>query len=165
MRGQTSGGDNAVFWEWELQGPDGSSSELLVLGEQTVSFVSPLGDHVRPGFDEPGDYLLTLRAWSQDGIPSADVTAILSVEEYRGLSIMLHWPVRSDYDLHMWPLSPDNCLEDEPCFYGNCQSIHSSTYPEWDGVEGRTAGDPILERNSLSGGVDRIVVPEPLEGT
>jgi hypothetical protein len=37
------------------------------------------------------------------------------------------------------------------CYYGNCKPGSSSNAPEWDGVPGRTDGDPSLDIDDLTG--------------
>jgi hypothetical protein len=46
------------------------------------------------------------------------------------------------------PLS--ECSNNLDCYFGNCRAT-SSGFPEWDGVPGRTAGDPVLDIDDLSG--------------
>jgi hypothetical protein len=44
-----------------------------------------------------------------------------------------------------------SCSDDLDCYYGNCKPASFGASPEWDGVAGRTDGDPSLDIDDLTG--------------
>jgi hypothetical protein len=62
------------------------------------------------------------------------------------------------------PFNEDSSCETD-CLFSNCR-VGSSSFPEWDGVPGRTAGDPSLDIDDLSGfGPENINVDLAVEGS
>lgn len=63
------------------------------------------------------------------------------------------------------PFSSDNCAANTDCGFYNCRT-ESTSSPDWDGVAGRTGGDPSLDIDDLSGfGPENINVDLAVAGS
>jgi hypothetical protein len=63
------------------------------------------------------------------------------------------------------PFSTGNCDEDTDCYFSNCRA-GDTNFPDWDGVAGRTTGDPSLDIDDLSGfGPENINVDLAVPGS
>jgi hypothetical protein len=57
------------------------------------------------------------------------------------------------------------CSNNLSCYFGSCRA-NNSNFPEWDGVPGRTSGDPVLDIDDLSGfGPENINVDSITSGS
>jgi len=81
-----------------------------------------------------------------------------------GLCVQLTWDTPTgDLDLHLSVNGGDYCT-DEACYWANCQDgLADGLWLEWDGVLGRSAGDPVIYAEELYGlGPEVLHVETPL---
>lgn len=167
-----------VRQEWAITDqPAGSHAELTTNDLPDTGFEFDDGDDL--GVDLAGDYCVSAQVFDDLGVGSVnECTLCFPVIPKDNFLVQLSWdtPV-NDIDLHVTKLSDDgqycidatsfgtditNSLNGNPsffsqdcdsgldCNYAGCKSAGSGA-PEWDGVAGRTAGDPSLDIDDLSG--------------
>lgn len=172
----TAGSIERQLWAITDQ-PAGSHAELTSNDLPDTGFEFDDGDDL--GVDLAGDYCVSAQVFDDLGVGSVnECTLCFQVIPKDNFLVQLSWdtPV-NDIDLHVTKLSDDgqycidatsggtdisNSLNGNPSFFSqDCDSGLDCNYagckaggggaPEWDGVAGRTSGDPSLDIDDLSG--------------
>lgn len=81
----------------------------------------------------------------------------------QALIFELRWDDSNEIDLSLHRNADGVCNFTSSCDYTNC--VDFGTPPEWDGVAGRTAGDPVLEHDASEYGPEFIRIDAPLNGS
>jgi hypothetical protein len=167
-----------VRQEWAITDqPAGSHAELTTNDLPDTGFEFDDGDDL--GVDLAGEYCVSAQVFDDLGVGSVnECTLCFDVIPKDNFLVQLSWdtPV-NDIDLHVTKLSDDgqycidatsfgtdisNSLNGNPSFFSqDCDSGLDCNYagcksggggaPEWDGLPGRTEGDPSLDIDDLSG--------------
>ncbi|OGQ11197.1 MAG: hypothetical protein A2138_06585 [Deltaproteobacteria bacterium RBG_16_71_12] len=173
-------------YEWAIPAdgrPAGSTVQLVAPTAETTGFT--FDDDL--GIDLAGTY--TVRAVVYDELGTTSVNECeLSFEAIPKdhFLVQLSWDTATnDIDLHTTKQAADgsycidatsfdtvisgllseDCDNGLDCNYAGCKSGSFGTAPEWDGAAGRTAGDPMLDIDDLSGfGPENINVDAMAEG-
>lgn len=160
-------GGSITAYQWEIvDQPPESSAQLSTPNQMTTGFFfSSAGGNLQ-GLDVAGTFTVRLTVQDDQGLFSTnDARVSLNAVPSEALHVQLTWdkPV-NDMDLHLVRGSGNYCSSDS-CYWANCKAT-SSSFPEWDGVSGRTAGDPALDVDDLSGyGPENINVDLPVDDT
>jgi hypothetical protein len=160
-------GGSIVGYVWEIvQQPAESSVALSTPNQMTTGFFFSSGSGNLQGLDVAGTFIVKLTVQDDQGLFSTnEATVTLNAVPSEALHVQLTWdkPV-NDIDLHLIKGSGPYC-SDQSCYWANCK-VTSSSHPEWDGQSGRSAGDPSLDVDDLSGfGPENINVDLPVDDT
>ncbi|MFZ9886754.1 MAG: choice-of-anchor D domain-containing protein [Myxococcota bacterium] len=153
-------------YRWTLiEKPPESSVQLTQPNAMETGFSFSSAGGPRSGLDVAGTFIIKLEVTDNNGAVSTnDARVILSSVASERLYIQLTWDSpTNDIDLHLKRSADDYC-SDESCYWQNCKPTSFSP-PEWDGISGRSAGDPNLDVDDLSGyGPENINVDTPGNG-
>lgn len=163
-----SSGGSIVAWAWQIvQKPAESSIQLTTPNAVTTQFTfSSAAGNVR-GLDVAGTFVVRLTVTDDLGATSTnDATVTLNAVPSEALHIQLTWDSASnDIDLHLRKGINTGFCGTTGCYYRNCKSS-SNVNVEWDGVTGRSAGDPSLDVDDLVGyGPENINIDAPVDDT
>lgn len=156
-----------LAYQWTIvERPPESSAELSQPNAMETGFYFSSSTGNRPGLDVAGTFVVRLEVTDDQGLTSTnDARVTLSSVPSERLHVQLTWDSPSnDIDLYLARGSADFC-SDDTCNWQNCKSTSSGS-PEWDGVSGRTTGDPTLDVDDLTGyGPENINVDAPVNDT
>jgi len=160
-------GGSIITYQWEIvDAPVESSAALSTPSAMTTGFFfSSAGGNLQ-GIDVAGTFTVRLTVQDDQGLFSTnDARVTLNAVPSEALHVQLTWDKpTNDMDLHLIKGTGPYC-SDESCYWANCKAT-SSSFPDWDGVSGRTAGDPSLDVDDLSGyGPENINVDLPIDST
>lgn len=154
----------SYHWEW-VSKPAESSLELTTPDQMTTQFFfSSAAGEVR-GIDVAGTFVVRLTVTDDLGQTSTnDARVTLNAIPSEALHVQLTWDASvNDIDFHLKKGANADYCGTTGCYFGNCKAS-SGSYPEWDGVSGRTAGDPTLDVDDLSGyGPENINIDAPVD--
>lgn len=161
-----SGSIVAWHWEWVSKPPE-SSLDLTTPDQVTTQFYFSSAAGNVHGMDVAGTFVVRLTVTDDLGATSTnDARVTLNAVPSEALHVQLTWdaPV-NDIDFHLKKgVNADYCGQ-SGCYFGNCKAA-SGGHLEWDGVPGRTAGDPSLDVDDLSGyGPENINIDSPVDDT
>lgn len=156
-----------VGYQWEIvQKPNESSAQLTTPNQMTTQlyFSSSFGNV--SGVDVAGTFVIRLTVTDSYGAQSTnDARVTLNAVPSEALHLQLTWdtPV-NDIDFHLKRGANANYCGNTGCYYMNCEAS-SSNHLEWDGMPGRSAGDPSLDIDDMSGyGPENINIDSPVDG-
>lgn len=156
-----------MAYQWTIvEQPSESSAQLSQPSSMETGFYFSSSNGNQPGLDVAGTFVVRLAVTDDTGLTSTnDARVTLSSVPSERLHVQLTWDApTNDIDLHFIRDSGPYCSDDD-CHWANCKAT-SSSYPEWDGISGRSAGDPNLDVDDLSGyGPENINVDAPVNGT
>lgn len=156
-----------MSYQWEIvEKPVESSVQLSQPNAMETGFFFSSSVGNRPGVDVAGTFVVRLRVTDDQGLTSTnDARVTLSSVPSERLHVQLTWDSpTNDIDLYLTNTSNFGC--NTSCNFRNCKPTNILNYPEWDGISGRTAGDPTLDVDDLSGyGPENINVDAPVNGT
>ncbi len=151
-------------YQWSIvEQPPESSVELSQPNAMETGFFFSSSTGDRPGLDVAGTFVVSLTVTDDQGLTSTnDARVTLSSVPSERLHVQLTWDSQyNDLDLHLNRSGGPYCDDDNSCNWQNCKATSFSP-PEWDGVSGRTAGDPSLDVDDLTGyGPENINVDAP----
>lgn len=155
-----------MAYQWTIvERPSESSVQLSQPNAMETGFYFPASTGNRPGLDVAGTFVVRLEVTDDQGLTSTnDARVTLSSVPSERLHVQLTWDTVSDIDLYLTNNGGFGC--DTSCNWRNCKPTHGFSAPEWDGVPGRTAGDPVLDiDDTVSYGPENINVDAPANGT
>lgn len=160
-------GGQIVAYQWEIiQKPNESSVTLTTPNQVTTGFSFSNGfgsSGVVPGIDVAGTFVVRLAVTDEYGATSTnDARVTLNSVPGEALHVQLTWdtPV-NDIDFHLRKGPNADYCGNTGCYYANCKASMAS-HLEWDGVPGRSAGDPSLDVDDLVGyGPENINIDAP----
>jgi hypothetical protein len=144
-------GRTLVARQWRLVSrPSESTVVLLTPAGPTTAFAFNSSGVTRRGVDVAGTYVVGLQVTDSQGVRSAEATLTLQAVPSAGITVQLTWDHPSaDIDLHLVRGNgPVNSPND--CYYANCKP-GAANFPDWDGVTGRSPGDPVLDVDDTNG--------------
>lgn len=159
------GGASITAWSWTIVEQPAESTVVLATPDAVATgfvFDSAAGEVA--GLDVAGTFRVRLTVTDSLGGASAnDAVVTLNAVPTGGVHVQLTWSTPSnDLDLHLGNGFNVNWCSQQDCYYGNCMD----SGPNWDGVAGFTAGDPVLDIDDLQGfGPENIVLEEPVDGS
>lgn len=164
-------GGQIVAYQWELiEKPVESSVTLTTPNQMTTQFSFSNGFNasgIVNGLDVAGTFVVRLTVTDDYGAVSTnDARVTLNSVPGEALHVQLTWdaPV-NDLDFHLRKGPNANYCGNSGCYYANCKASFAS-HLEWDGVAGRSAGDPSLDVDDLSGyGPENINIDAPSDDT
>lgn len=161
-------GATIVDYRWEIVNqPAESQATLTNPNSMTTGFEFASSGGSYQGLDVAGTYEVLLTVTDSNGLTSTnDARITLNAIPQEALLVQLTWDTASgDIDLHLNKDGGSSCGT-STCYYANCKATSLGSTPEWDGVNGRTNGDPTLDVDDLSGyGPENINVDYPSNGT
>ena len=156
-----------VAYQWELvEKPVESSVTLTTPNQMTTQFSFSNGfgsSGMVNGLDVAGTFVVRLTVTDDFGAVSTnDARVTLNSVPGEALHVQLTWdaPV-NDLDFHLRKGASADYCGNSGCYYANCKASFAS-HLEWDGIPGRSSGDPSLDVDDLSGyGPENINIDAP----
>ncbi|MCP4500827.1 MAG: choice-of-anchor D domain-containing protein [Deltaproteobacteria bacterium] len=159
-------GATIVDYMWEIVNQPAESTVTLTTPNSVTTalqFSSSGGN--RQGLDVAGTYEILLTVTDSNGLTSTnDARITLNAIPQEALLIQLTWDTPTgDIDLHLNKDGGNSCGT-STCYFFNCKAVSNPL--EWDTISGRSAGDPTLDVDDLTGyGPESINVDFPVDAT
>jgi hypothetical protein len=163
-------GGTIVAYQWDIVSkPPESQATLSNRTAVETGFRFDSANGAYHGLDVAGEFVVRLTVTDdQGGVSSNDARVTLNAVPTEGLHVQLTWDVNeNDIDLHMTRGANAGYCAADDCYFGNCKpDAFVGQPPEWDGLPGRSAGDPSLDVDDLQGyGPENINVDSPRDNT
>lgn len=152
-----------ISYQWSIVSkPNESTVRLSSPNSVKTGLVFDSAGGIVNGVDVVGSYTLGLIVTDNQNLQSSQATVTINAQPPGGILVQMTWDESvNDIDLHMTRAGDAFCSDDS-CYYANCKSDSFGGGVEWDGVAGRSSGDPSLDIDDLNGfGPENINVPDP----